>query len=133
MSEPKKLLETALYSWLDGGLSYAVFNTRAETETIEYVVMQAGGAGVDDDYYAKDRGAVYEYQIVGICTNRATALDMAVAVQGRMDGAKAGLSIAGYGVVGVTRNGHVDYAQVEPDGVTIYHVGWIYEIELEEV
>lgn len=132
MSEPKKLLETALFGLLDGGLSWPVYNTVAAGETIEYVVFQSGGSGNDDDYHAKDRGVVFEYQVNGISTDRATALDMAVALGGVMDTAGASLSVAGWAIIRVSRVGQVDYTQVEPDGVSIHHVGGIYEIELEE-
>ena len=132
MSEPKANLETALYTLLDDGLTYALRSHWAEEAIVEYVMLQSGGGGDDDEYHAKDRGAVYEYQVTGISANRNTALAMAVAVQGVMDGAKAGLSVAGHSVIRATRTGHVDYAQEKPGGGRYFFVGWIYEIELEE-
>jgi hypothetical protein len=132
MGEPKALLEAALYDLLKDELSYTVRNGWAEEAIVEYVILQSGGAGSDEDYYAKDRGAVYEYQVTGISANRATALAMAVAVQDVMDGAKAELSVSGHSVIRVTRAGQVDYAQEKPGGGRYFFVGWIYEIELEE-
>ena len=131
MSEPKALLEAALYSLLNTGLTPEVYNTQAAAgAAFNYVVFQAAG-GDDVWYHAKERGYVYEYQIVGIHTTRAQALAMNAAIEAAMDGAKAGLSVSGFGVVRVTRDRPIDYTQVTPDNETIHFVGGIYQIELE--
>ena len=131
MAEPKLLLETALYSYLDAQLSYTVYNTVASGSSFNYVVFQAVG-GTDYDYHMKDRGRVYAYQVVGIHTNRSTALAMHVAIDGAMSSAKGSLSVSGQGVVRITRTDVIDYTEVTPDGTHIHHVGGVYEVELEE-
>lgn len=131
MAEPKKLVETALYSLLDGAgsITWTVYNTRATGQTFEYVVFQTAG-GDDDGYHLKDRGYIYDYQIVGISTNRGTALDMNAAIDTVM--ATGALSVAGHGLVRVSRTAMVDYTQITEDGEAIYFAGGIYQIELEE-
>ena len=132
MAEPKLLLETALYSYLNTQLSsYTVYNTVAAGSSFNYVVFQAVG-GADDDFHHKARGRVYAYQVVGIHTDRSTALAMHVAIDAAMAAAKGSLSVSGQSVVRVTRIDPVDYTEVTPDGTYIHHVGGVYEIELEE-
>lgn len=132
MAEPKLLLETALYSYLAAQLSsYTVYNTVAAGSSFNYIVFQAAG-GTDYDYHHKKRGRVYAYQVVGIQTDRSTALAMNVAIDAAMSAAKGSLSVSGQGVVRVTRTDVIDYTEVTPDGTSIHHVGGVYEIELED-
>ena len=132
MSEPKALLEAALYSYLAAQLSaYDVFNTTATGSSFDYVVFQAVGS-FDDDYHMKQRGRAYQYQIVGMNTDRNDALSMFVAIDNAMSAAKATLSISGQNVVRVTRTDAIDFTEITPDGESIHHVGGVYEIEMED-
>ena len=132
MAEPKLLLETALYSYLNTQLSsYTVYNTVASGSSFNYVVFQAVG-GSDNDFHHKARGRVYGYQVVGINTDRSTALAMHVAIDAAMAAAKGSLSVSGQSVVRATRIDPIDYTEVTPDGTHIHHVGGVYEIELED-
>ena len=132
MAEPKLLLETALYSYLNTQLSsYTVYNTVAAGSSFNYIVFQSAGSA-DYDYHHKKRGRVYDYQVVGIHTDRSTALAMHVAIDAAMAAAKGSLSVSGQGVVRVTRTDVIDYTEITPDGTSIHHTGGVYAIELEE-
>ena len=132
MAEPKLTLETALYSYLAAQLSaYDVFNTNASGSSFDYIVFQFVGSA-DDDYHMKQRGRVYAYQIVGIQTDRSTALTMNAAIDAAMAGAKSTVTVSGQALVRVTRTDVVDYTEITPDGTAIHHVGGVYEIELED-
>lgn len=132
MAEPKSLLEAALYSHLSTECSsYDVYNTVAVGSSFDYIVFQSVGGG-DEDFHRKDRGRIYEYQIVGLNTDRAEALAMFVAIDAAMATAKVSLSVNGQSIVRVTRTGPVDYTEPLPDGTQIHRVGAIYEVELEE-
>lgn len=126
MADPKKALEAQIYALLATG-SWPVFNTKAVATSFAYVVFQAIG-GDDDGYHLKNRTWVYAYQVKGIHLDRALALDMFTEFDALM---ATGLTVAGFGTVQVVRTSPVDYTEVTTDGEYIYHVGGVYEIELE--
>jgi hypothetical protein len=130
VADPKQLLEAALFSLLDTSLTWPVYNTFAIANSFAYVVFQAVG-GEDD--HMKKRGHEYEYQVVGIHTDRLTALQMSAAVEAALATARAAMSITGYGLIWAERVGPIDYTEELPDGVLVHHVGGTYQFMLREV
>jgi len=128
VADPKAGREAKLYAALDAATTYPVYNT--EAVGTEYVVFQASG-GNDDWWHGKKRGYTYEYEIVGVSTNRNTALALNAAITGAM-AMGAALAPTGFGLVAVTRVLPIDYTQNTDDAGYIHHVGGIYEIEVEE-
>ena len=130
MADPRLLLETSLESVLDAALTPAVFNTIA-TGAFDYVVFTVVGS--DDTWYnMKKRGYVYEYEVVGINRDRATALGYANALDTAMAAAEDSLSLVGYTVIEIRRVAVVDERDTLPDSGRIFRCGGRYEIELEE-
>ena len=77
-NDPKEGLEAELFTLLDAELAWPVYNTTATGSSFAYVVFQAMNG---DDDHMKKRGHTYEYQVVGIHTDRLTALGMSAATR----------------------------------------------------
>jgi hypothetical protein len=130
--DPRAELEEGLFTLLseNEAVDWPVYNSRAVGSSFGYIVFSVAGSD-DLDYHRKVRGYLYGYQVVGISRNRATALAMNEAIDGAMDLAVGDLELSAYVLIDVRRVQAIDYAEVTPDGELVYHVGGIYEIEVE--
>lgn len=130
-NDPKEGLEAELFTLLDAELAWPVYNTTATGSSFAYVVFQAMNG---DDDHMKKRGHTYEYQVVGIHTDRLTALGMSAAIEAALATARTSMSIAGYHVIWAERVNPIDYTQTLPDEMTtVHHVGGVYQFRLREV
>lgn len=134
MSGPIGVLETALYTKLNvasvvgSGKATGVYNRIAPQATaLPYVIFQWQGGGDESDHGKRSRNVVYTVQALASTVIMADTLDAACDAL-----LHAGaLTVAGYGVFWLRREGDVAYQEVDGTGQPIYHNGGMYRIRIE--
>jgi hypothetical protein len=127
-------VEAALYAKLNVTAVKAtagatgVYNRIAPQSTaLPYVVFQWQGGGDENDHPDRSRNLVYTVKALAIAAVAADTIDAACDALLH----NGTLTVAGYNVFWLRRDGDVAYSEVDATGQPIYHTGGMYRIRLE--
>ena len=134
MAGPIGALETALFNKLNvtavkttAGAT-GVYNKLApQGAALPYVVFQWQGGGDESDHPDRSRNLVYTVKALATTMLAADTID--AACDTLLHGGS--LTVTGYNLFWMRREGDVSYSEVDPVGQPIYHVGGMYRIRIE--
>ena len=129
------LLEAAIYTKLNvasvksGAGATGVYNRIApQGAALPYVIFQWQGGGDENDHPKRSRNLVYTVKALAATVTAAETIDAACDAL-LHDGS---LTISGYSLFWLRREGDVAYGEVNDAGVTVFHSGGMYRIRTEK-